>query len=130
MNMMEFHTILLPTVITLMSLLLLGWQYRRREEKQVAAVQVMKLNRFGTAGGSRNLDVFLPASYPEPGRERYHLMVLNDGRIEQVSMLETNRQLELAADFDMAIEPIPAIQPIPVIEALERHEEEQGRLAT
>ena len=114
MNMIEFHTSLLPTVITLMSLLLLGWQYRRREERQVAAVQVMNLNRFGTAGGSRNLDVFLPASYPEPDRERYHIMVLNDGRIEQVSMLETSRHLEIAADFDKGIETTPAIEVIAV----------------
>jgi len=106
MNMMEFHTSLLPTVITLMSLLLLGWQYRRREERKVAAVHVMRLNRFGTAGGSRNLDVFLPASYPEPDRERYHLMVLNDGRIEQVSMLEGRGQLEIGIGFETAIEVI------------------------
>jgi hypothetical protein len=73
MNMMEFQVILLPTVITLMSLLLLGWQYRRQGERQITAVRIKKLNGFGTASGSRNLDVFLPARYPELNQERYRL---------------------------------------------------------
>ena len=120
MNMMEFDTILLPTVITLISLLLLGWQYKLREQRQVAAVRKMKLNRFGTARGSRNLDVFLPASYPVLDRDRYQLIVLNDGRIEQMPMLETGRHLERATDFDRVIEVI----------SITRHDEEWGMQAT
>ena len=132
MSMMEFQTILLPTVITLMSLLLLGWQYRRQEERKIAAIRIMKLNRFGATAGSRNLDVFLPSRYPELNQERYHLMVLNDGRLEHVSMLETSKHLETAADFDLAIESIPAIKEIQAIKeiAWKKHDEEQAREGT